>query len=207
MRSDDFVTERLEKLPQKLFAAATRQTSERRFEWNRRVDERGPLLARAGDRAPKHPRERDAEKRRRGVGTIVDVRLERLPFAAITASARERDGIDLDHQRRGAAVVGRFRIENVHTTKPEIVRLRARRVLVKQKPEVRRRPMCGRDREQHDAWMLSGDVCAHPSLTGVHVNLRASEAEDFPRSREVTVRESFRGESPKPDHFVRRHRR
>jgi hypothetical protein len=135
-----------------VLAPPAREARDGRLQRDGPIDEVRPHLARARDGAPKHPRERDAEEGRCGIGSVVDVGLERLPVTgAVAPPARQSDGVHLDEQGRGATIVSGLLVEDVNTTEPEVVGLRTRGVLVQKKPQVRCRLVGGRDGQQHRA--------------------------------------------------------
>ena len=65
-------------------------------------------------------------------------------------AAHESHGVDVEQQRRGAAVRCRFGIEDVNATETQVERLRPGRVLVQQEAQICGGGMAGRDSEQHE---------------------------------------------------------
>ncbi len=145
------VAERLEEPPQECLAAAAGKNREASLERKLAARQLGPLLAAPRERRPEHLRDRDAEERGRHVGPIVDVLLEGPSLAGrALPTPHEPDRIDVKEQSGGAAVRLGLRVEDVRLSEGEAKRVRTKRVLVQQVPEV-----CGRrgrasDRQQHE---------------------------------------------------------
>jgi hypothetical protein len=122
----DRVAERLEQPTKQGLAAPTRQHRKLGLERDRSVGEFGSISARALERRAEHPRERDAEKRGRDVGTIVDVLPQRPGVARRPPrAADEADGIEVEEQRRGAAILPGDRVKHVRATERQPVGLAA----------------------------------------------------------------------------------
>ena len=99
-------------------------------------------------RGPKDLRDRDAQERRRHVGTVVHVLLERARVAP-PPPAHQPDRVDVEEECRGTLLGVRHRIEDVRLSIGEFEGLEPLGVLGEEEPEVGRGAVSGRDGEQH----------------------------------------------------------
>jgi len=141
----DLVAERREQPPDDVLPAAGGDGGQRGLERDRRRRELRPLPARAGHRALEHGDQRDREKRGGDVRPVVDVLGEREPPRPPPA-AHEPDGVDVEHERRGAPLLARLGIEHVRGPERHGERLHPVGV---QEAEVGRRPVGRRERQEH----------------------------------------------------------
>ena len=143
----DLVAERLEQALGQLLASAERHGRDVRLEKDRRGGQLGLRAAAAAQSGPEHARYRHAQERRRDVRAVVDVVAQHRP-----GSAHQRQRVDVEQQHRGAARLLGRRIEHVRAAEGQVERLQLPRALVQQVPEVGRRLVGGRDRQQH-VWL------------------------------------------------------
>src|ERR1041384_1773002 len=64
-------------------------------------------------------------------------------------AAHESNGVDIEQQRRRAALRRRLGIEDVHAAERQVERLRPGRILVQQEPKVGGRLLCRRQFQEH----------------------------------------------------------
>src|SRR5438093_6895576 len=149
-RSRYRVAERLEQLPEEALALAAGYGGQPRRERDRRGREVGAFLAASRHRAPEDVGDGDAQEGRRDIRAVVDVLHEQ---AALTlrpaAAAHEAYRIDVEQERRRAAVGGCFRVEHVRAAERQLKALRAGGVLVEEVTEIGGRAVSCRDGEEH----------------------------------------------------------
>ena len=144
------VAQWLEQPAQESVAAPARQDGDMRLERNRLRHQVRTLLALALEGAAEHTRDRDAQERRGDVGPVVDVLLQQAALAfGPSLAADEPDRVDVEQERRRAALSRGLGIEDVHSSQRQVERLRPSRVLVQQEPKVRRRALRRCHLEQH----------------------------------------------------------
>jgi hypothetical protein len=145
-RRFDGVPQRLEDFVQEALAAAHGEGVEACLQRDRGGHEVGAVLALAVERRAEHLGDGDAEERRRDVGPVVDVGSQREALLA----ARQADGVDLQQQAGGAALLGGFGVEDVGRAESEVEGLEPVGALVEQVAEVGRRPVGGGDGQEHE---------------------------------------------------------
>jgi hypothetical protein len=150
----DGPAERLEDAFGQLRAALTAQRRYLDAERDPAFGELGLGVAATGQRGPEGLLEGHRQHAGSGVRAVVDV-LGELPVARFRPAADQGDGVDLEHQRGGAAPGGRLGIKDVRRTRRGLERLQPVGVLVQQVPEVRRGRPGGGDRQQHTSLSLT----------------------------------------------------
>ena len=173
----DVVAERSEDVGEKPLAAAHRQSIKSGLERNRRCRQLGPILRAAVHRRAEDLGDGHAEERRRDIGTVVDVLIER-PLSPLAGAANQSDRIDFEHQARGAAFGRRFRIEDVRLAEGQVERLESIGMLLQQVAEVGRRGMRRRQREQHGRPSGSSRTWDNASSTKVRCKPNRVQRED-----------------------------
>lgn len=149
-RGVDLIAERLEELPQKFLAAAAGQGGQGRTQGKRAVHQLRSLLALPRQCAAEHLRYGHAEKRRRGVRPVVHILLQRAALTRRPAPIpHQPDRVHLHQQRYRTARRFSLGIKGMGRAERQFKRLRARRILADQMPQVRRRPMRGGEGEEH----------------------------------------------------------
>ena len=152
-RGIDRVAQRLEQTAEQDFAAATRHDAEPRGQRNGALGQLGALIAPARQSRSEYARDGDAHERRRDVGPIVDILLQKKPLARRAAAiANQADRIDVEQQRGGTPVRVDLRIEDVRLAEGQIERLASVRVFVQQIAQVAGRSVgCGNG-QQHGSF-------------------------------------------------------
>jgi hypothetical protein len=128
-------------------AAASRQRRDDDFQRDRLLGQFRPLARGSGHGGTQGPSHGDRQEGRRGVGAVVDVLVQQAVGA--TLAAHQRHGIDIQNQRRLAARLGHFRIEDVRLAERQLGLMGAAGVLVQQEAQVGRRLVGGRDGQIH----------------------------------------------------------
>jgi hypothetical protein len=126
----------------------------------------GSLLAAATHGRGEHLGQRHRHERGRGEGPVVDVlgQGEVVPPRPATVS-HEPNRVDVDQKRHGAAVLCRLRVQDVGGAEGELGRVATVWIFVQQIPKIRRRPVGGREREDHDGcWRTSNDALTRAFL-------------------------------------------
>ncbi len=134
--------ERLEQAPYQVGAAAGGQRRDLDAQRQRPGGTLGTDLAHAAHRAGEDVAQRDGEEGRGRVRTVVDVlregRVGSAAAALALAAPDQRHRVDLQQQRRRAALLRRLRVEHVGRAEGGGERLRLVRMLVQQETEVGR---------------------------------------------------------------------
>src|SRR4029079_5133290 len=98
------------------------------------------------ERRTEDPRDRHAEEGRRDIRAVVDVLIE---SRETDTAPDQSDWVDVEEKCGRAAIVRRLRIEDGRLPEGRRKGRQPLGVLVQQVAEVSRRPMGGRDRQQH----------------------------------------------------------
>jgi hypothetical protein len=127
-----------------------------------------PVLRGAAQRAAEDLAERGGEHAGRGVGAVVDELPQpgRLGCPGAVTAGGEEVRIDVQQQRRGAALRGRLGIHHVRRPGGHLELMHPVRMLDEEKPEIGGRRMGGRDGHQHPA-IVPGDLANLPRFSAV----------------------------------------
>ena len=116
----DHIAQGFEQPVKKCFSAAAGKNSDANFQWEFHVGEFLFRFAAAPESSAKDAGERDAREGGRDVRTIVDVLVEKTPFAGRAAGfSNEFDGIDFEQKSCSAACLCGFGIKDVRLAKRE----------------------------------------------------------------------------------------
>ena len=154
--------QRLEQPVRQVGAAPAGQRRDGDLQRQRAGGQLRPGVTAAGHRGAEDLAQRDREHRRGRVGPVVDVlgQGERLRAAGPgpPVPADQPDRVDLQQQRRGAALLAGFRVEHVRLACGHVEALHPVRVLVQQEAQVRRRRLGQRDGQEHRRLSLRARV-------------------------------------------------
>ncbi len=103
------------------------------------------MVAAAGHRRAKDLAERDREHAGRRVRPIIDILPQRETLVFSTATTNQRDRVDFQHQRRGALMLRRRRVEDMRVPGGDVEGLHPVGMLVQQEPEIGGRLVSGGD--------------------------------------------------------------
>ena len=145
----DLPAERREQPLHQLGATLRRQRADGDFERNGAVGERLALARGARHGGAKHPVERHAEQRRRGIRTIVDILVEQA--LGLAAPPHQLDRVDLEQQHRLAALGAGFRKQHIGPTEGVLGLVHASGMLHQEIAEIGRRLVGGGNRQKHQS--------------------------------------------------------
>ena len=151
----DFVSQRLKQLFEYLLTASARYHSQSCCQRNLLIRQFRSPLAPARHSSSQCTAHRHAEERREYVRSVVHILIESAALVLSPFSAHQADRIDIEQNRRRAALRRRFRIEKMGLTERQLERMHPLRILVKQVSQVRRRLVRSRDGQQH-GWNYTG---------------------------------------------------
>jgi hypothetical protein len=154
----DFVAQRFEECSEKELTTSRGKGGDVRLQGQWRVDEVRSLLGTTPECRSIYPRDRDAKERRRRIGAVVDVLVER----AGSSPPDEAHGIDVEEQGSRAPAGRSLRIEHVSFPKGQLELLRPGRVLMEQIPEVGRRRLLVGDGQEHLSNIGGKQTLQHP---------------------------------------------